>query len=961
MTTDTREKVFQKDFYEHLVNTGYTKRTTDNYDIGTCLDKELVLKFIKTTQPIEWKKFAVHNGGEDSIKAENNFINSLVSQINNKGTIEVLKQGFRDIGNFKLFYPKPYTSLNPDLVEKYNQNIFSVVDELEYQNREHGNRLDLVIFINGIPISTIELKDTFSQGVENAINQYKYDRDPREQLFKNCLIHFAMSDEKIYMTSKLAGKNTRFLPFNKGIENPIIEDDYKTSYLYTEILQKSQLSRLINNFIFEEDEIVIFPRFHQLDCVNYLLKNPQPGQNYLVQHSAGSGKTKTIAWLAHNLLNKYDENNQRIYDMVIIISDRKVIDKQLQDQVKAIEKRPGVVEVIENNSDQLAQAIKEGSNIIVSTLHKFSYIIDKVGDLENRTYAVIIDEAHSSQTGAHASNLKNILSDAELDELDLLDTEDYIEIKLKESMTKRSHTPNISFFAFTATPKNKTLELFGHETSAGNFIAHHLYSMEQAIEEDFILDVLKNYLNHKTYFKLIQRALDDPEYDEIAAKKVLMKFIQKHPNSIEAKTSIMLDHFVHSTVDKINGHAKAMVVASGREEAVKYKLEFDKQIKDKYNIKTLCAFTGEVPLNGKKYTESNINDIDNKSIKEAFKQDEYKILIVANKFQTGFDEPLLHTMYVDKILNDVAAVQTLSRLNRIHKDKNDTMVVDFVNDAETIQNSFEPYYKGTILSEATDYRKLYELMGNIFGLYVFDESDVDEFIEAYFNNASQQKLHNLLNKPIQEFKKLDKEQQVQFKKKLGKYQSIYSFLSQLLPFCDDSLEKLYIYNKILYKKLPTINKPLPYRILADVDVESFKVVVNENIRNLSLTGGKELNPIGGTDSGYREEEKVRLSEIVKTLNEIAGDIKFGPEDDVQVKLIIQLLMQDEELMEYIANNPQSTVKDVFDEPFEKALAEAFKSDMELYNKIQSNIRLKLTLKKQTLSYLYLQQKASLKS
>ena len=330
MTTDTREKKFQEDFYTYLEDTGYVKRTTDNYNVSTCVDVELVLKFIKSTQYNQLKKFAQHNGGIDTPEADAKFIESLAREINNRGTIEVLRKGFKDIGRFKMFYPKPHTSLNPEAEEKFNKNIFSVVDELEYQNREFGNRLDLVIFINGIPISTIELKDTFTQGVQNAIDQYKEDRDPKEQLFKNCLVHFAVSDEKIYMTTKLAGDETRFLPFNKGIENPIVENDYKTSYLYKEILQKNQLSLLINNFIFEEDGTVIFPRFHQLDCVNYLLRDPQPGQNYLVQHSAGSGKTKTIAWLAHNLLNRNDSNDKRVYDMVIVISDRRVIDDQLQ-------------------------------------------------------------------------------------------------------------------------------------------------------------------------------------------------------------------------------------------------------------------------------------------------------------------------------------------------------------------------------------------------------------------------------------------------------------------------------------------------------------------------------------------------------------------------------------------------------------------------------------------------------
>lgn len=372
MSSDTSEKGFQKDFINYLTSTGYVKRTTKDYNVVSCLDVELVLNFIHTTQPKAWKKFAKINKSNPEV----NFIKSLVRRIAKYGTIDVLRNGFRDAGTkFDLFYPMPNNSLNPELKAKFNQNIFSVIDELEYENKDNGNRLDLVIFINGIPISTIELKNTFSQGVENAIKQYKKDRDPREQLFKNCLVHFAMSNEKVYMATKLDGANTRFLPFNKGIENPEVKDNYKTSYLYTEILQKNQLSRLINNFIFKEEDIVIFPRFHQLDCVNTLLNNPQPGNNYLIQHSAGSGKTKTIAWLAHGLLNKFDKNNKRIYDMVIVISDRKVIDAQLQDQVKAIERKQGVVEKIDQNSRQLAEAIKSGTNIVVTTIHKFSYIL----------------------------------------------------------------------------------------------------------------------------------------------------------------------------------------------------------------------------------------------------------------------------------------------------------------------------------------------------------------------------------------------------------------------------------------------------------------------------------------------------------------------------------------------------------------------------------------------------------
>lgn len=465
MSTDTKEKAFQQDIVDYLESTGYVERSSEDYHVNSFLDVGLVLEFIKSSQPDDWEVFANHNSNP-----ETTFIKTLCNKIRERGTIRVLREGINEMMvNFDLFYPKPNTSRNPNSEVEYNQNIFSVVQELEYEDKTNSNRLDLVIFINGIPISTIELKDTFTQGVEKAMDQYRNDRDPNEQLFKNCLVHFAMSDENIQMTTKLAGEKTRFLPFNKGITNPVVDCYYKTSYLYTEILQKNQLSRLINDFIFDEkietkgkkkktDKVTIFPRFHQLDCVNTLLDNPQPGHNYLVQHSAGSGKTKTIAWLAHGLVNKFDENNKRVYDMIFVISDRKVIDKQLQDQVKAIEKKKDLVQKIEDNSKQLAEAIKSGTNIVVSTIHKFSWIVDEIADVEDRTYAIIVDEAHSSQSGSYASDVRRGLTSAKVDADSAYGVEDDADADLYEQMEKRRRTPNLSFFAFTATPKQKTLE-----------------------------------------------------------------------------------------------------------------------------------------------------------------------------------------------------------------------------------------------------------------------------------------------------------------------------------------------------------------------------------------------------------------------------------------------------------------------------------------------------------------------
>lgn len=954
MSTDTSEKGFQKDIINYLTSTGYKKRTTNDYNVVSCLDVELVLRFVHATQPKAWKKFARIN----KANPEASFISSLVRRINKYGTIDVLRNGFRDAGTkFNLFYPPPNSNLNPELKAKFNQNIFSVVDELEYENKDKGNRLDLVIFINSIPISTIELKDTFSQGVENAIKQYKKDRDPKEQLFKNCLVHFAMSNEKIYMTTKLVGSKTRFLPFNKGIVNPDVDGDYKTSYLYTEILQKNQLSRLINNFIFEEDEIVIFPRYHQLDCVNMLLTNPEPGHNYLIQHSAGSGKTKTIAWLAHGLLNKFDDNNKRIYDMVIVISDRKVIDAQLQDQVKAIERKQGVVEKIDKDSRQLAEAIQSGTNIVVTTLHKFSYIMDKIDDVEDRNYAIIVDEAHSSQTGSHARHLREGLTSAEADADVLDEAEDEFDEELIRHMEKRRNTPNLSFFAFTATPKAKTLEMFGYkDPSFEDFRPHHLYSMKQAIKEGFILDVLKNYLTYPTYFKLVKTIEDDPEFNEEKAKKVLRRFVELHPHAIHEKTEIILDHFMNSTRHKIKGKAKAMLVTSGRKEAVLYKQEFDRQIKEKkLPIKTLAAFTGTIKQDTVEYTEVNINDIGKKSIKEAFRGDDYKILIVANKFQTGFDEPLLQTMYVDKKLNGVAAVQTLSRLNRIAPNKNDTLVIDFANDTEVIRKAFEPYYGETTLEEETDYKKLYELQENIYDFYLFDEEEVGDFVKAYTKGIEQAELHNFLSEPVNRFRGRDKEDQVEFKKKIRRYQSIYSFMAQLLPFSDLSLEKLYIYLKFLSKVLPTINEPLPFNVLEDVDMDSYKIDTHDEGASIILGEGEgTLKPMSPSDPGYRPEEQTRLSQILEALNE-AFSTDFTDADRLLVSQITGNMLSDDDLMNKVRNNPKENVAAIFDKFFDKELVNIFNSNESFYNKINTNEQLRDRLKRDLLDLVYEEQ------
>lgn len=536
--------------------------------------------------------------------------------------------------------------------------------------------------------------------------------------------------------------------------------------------------------------------------MNKLLEDAIPGKNYLIQHSAGSGKTNTIAWLAHGLIKKFDDSDNRVYDMVIVVSDRRVIDKQLQEQVKAIENVKGIVDIIDKDSQQLKESLKTGSNIVVTTLQKFPYILEEARDLPERRYAVIIDEAHSSQTGTLARKMKQVLSTSSLHEAEIQDdVDDEVDEELLREIESFRDLSNISFFAFTATPKAKTLEMFGTRNELGEYHPFHLYTMKQAIKEGFILDVLKHYITYPTYFKLVKTIEDDPEFEEKKAKRVLRKFVEEHPHAIKMKTEIMVDHFMNSTMKKIRGRARAMVVTRSRLHAVLYKKAFDRYIKENnYPIKTLVAFTGTVKHDGQEYTETSMNDLGpGKSIENAFQEDPYRILIVANKYQTGFDQPLLHTLYVDKSLNGVAAVQTLSRVNRIAEHKNDTMILDFANRPEVIQKAFEPYYEATFLEEATDPHKLYELQDRLLDYHVFDESDVNSFVKAYLKGNSQAELHNILNPVVIEFKKLDKEDQVGFKKALRRYQNIYSFLSQLMPFSDVNLEKLFIFNKFLTK------------------------------------------------------------------------------------------------------------------------------------------------------------------
>src|SRR5438132_4318584 len=704
---------------------GYRQRKLEDYDRALCLMPNEVLNFIYATQPKEWEKFKQQMGTD----AKDRLLKRLASEIQNRGTLDVLRKGIKSDGcTFRLCYFRPSSGMNEALRKLYEANLFAVVRQLKYSEKNEKS-LDLVLFLNGLPIFTAELKNPLTgQTVRDATRQYCFDRDPKEPLFAfgRCLAHFAVDPDLVYQTTHLQGPQTRFLPFNQGRNggagNPTSREGFATAYLWERIWTRDGVLELVQHFIQvveEEDDkgrktgrrFLIFPRYHQLDAVRRLVQEARrsgPGHRYLIQHSAGSGKSNSIAWLAHQLSVLHDASDKRVFDSIIVITDRRVLDRQLQRTVRQFAQTMGVVENIDTTSRQLKQALEAGKTIIVTTLQKFPVITKEIGELPGKRFAVIADEALSSQTGESTKSLKAVLASgsleqAEREEAGAQTPEEELNDAVLAEMEKRGRLSNLSIFAFTATPKAKTLELFGRKCADGKFEPFHLYSMRQAIEEGFILDVLTNYTTYTAYWRLLKKIEDDPRYDKAKASYLLRSFVELHPHAVNEKIRIMADHFASLAQDRIGGKAKAMIVTRSRLHAVRYKLAVDKYLTERgYPFKVLVAFSGTVQDGGQSYTEFSMNGFPEAQTAKAFERSEYRFLIVANKFQTGFDQPLLHTMYVDKKLGGVNAVQTLSRLDRTHPAKNGTLVLDFANDGDEIKASFEPYYETTLLSEATD-------------------------------------------------------------------------------------------------------------------------------------------------------------------------------------------------------------------------------------------------------------------
>lgn len=981
MTAIHTEETFELAIVEELIkHGGYIAGDPNNFDRELALDKISFISFLQQSQPAKWEKLNSLHGSN----IESNVIKRFVKEVKLRGILDVIRKGFTDLGvKFDMAFFKPETSLNPDSKALYDSNILTATRQIKY-SLKNENSLDIVLGLNGIPVATIELKNQMTgQTVVNAKQQYKFDRDPKELIFqfkKRSLVHFTVDTDECWMTTKLMGPQTFYLPFNKGFNNgkgnPTNPDGYRTDYLWKYVWAKDSWLDIIGRFIHLEkeeserngkkviNEKMIFPRFHQLQVVRTLSSDAKvngAGKNYLIQHSAGSGKSNSIAWLSYRLSSLHNNLDERVFDSVIVITDRRVLDTQLQDTIYQFEHKEGVVKKIDKNSTQLAESIYHGSNIVITTLQKFPFVIDKIAEMEKmdgekklRNYAVIIDEAHSSQGGESSRKMKEVLSgksleDAQAEEADN-ESADTTEDEIRRTMMLRGQQKNLSFFAFTATPKAKTLEVFGETGVDGKPIPFHLYSMRQAIEEGFILDVLKGYTTYKTFFKLTKAIEDDPNIDKRKGKIAIARFLSLHPHNLAQKTEVMIEHFRQVVSKKINGRAKAMVVTSSRLHAVRYKLEFDRFIKDKgySDIRTLVAFSGVVKDEGDEYKETEMNQFGEKELPKKFNTPEYQILLVADKYQTGFDQPLLHTMYVDKKLSGVKAVQTLSRLNRKCRGKEDTFVLDFSNDTEDIKASFQPYYEVTTLEENTDPNLLYDQKNRIEDAQVIWQSEVNNFADVYFNpkfNVSNQaKLNAYLDPAVERFKALPEDATIEgqvtqddFKHTLISFTRLYSFLSQIIPFHDIELEKLFPYIRFLLKKLP--KKGIEERLKLDDELALEYYRINQSSDgDIDLEKNQEGILSGATEAGLRkkkDDEKSPLSEIINTINDRFGT-EFSETDRLFFEQIVEDCVADENLKVQARANSIDNFKFPFTDAFTNKVIERMDQNTGIFDRLMDD-------------------------
>ncbi len=981
------EKAIEADL---LASQEYKKLEPSGFNAEFGFFPDEVIEFVRSSQSEKWSALLRSLGD----KAEDTLVTTLRKELSSKGALKVLRQGFRCFGKtFKLAYFTPNSGLNAQAWADYETNRLSISRQVHFDPNNPNLSLDIAIVLNGLPVATLELKNPISNGetVEDAKIQYQ-GRSPNAPIFRfkeRAFVHFAVDPDNVFMTTKLAGTETFFLPFNKGRDdgagNPTVGDDYSTAYLWKEVLARDSLLDILARFLHlevEEKKIVtkggvktkrkeamIFPRYHQLDVVRKLVassKEKGSGHNYLVQHSAGSGKSNSIAWLAHRLSSLHNDQDEKVFDTVVVITDRRVLDQQLQDTIYQFEHKQGVVQKIDENTQQLAKALSGGTPIVISTIQKFPFITQAMDTLakkgegvdlstSGRKFAVIVDEAHSSQSGETAKELRKVLNrdgiESALAEeflgLEEEELSDAAKENLAREMRARPKQPNISFFAFTATPKYKTLLIFDEPGPTGE-PPFHLYSMKQAIEENFIMDVLKYYTTYKSYFGVIKKIEEDPQVPKREAAKALAKYISLHPVNISQKVEVIIEHFGAHTKHKIGGRAKAMVVTSSRLHAVRYKLAFDQYIKDKgyEGIRSLVAFSGKVidpDIPDSSYTETGMNDgVRESEVPEKFASEEYQVLLVADKYQTGFDQPLLHSMYVDKRLSGIQAVQTLSRLNRKAPGKEDTFVMDFVNDREEIFHSFKQYHTVAVPGDEADPHQLYELQHKLEEAKIFENSEIDDFSEIWFGNRYEptardhQKIDTIIKVAVGRYNERDEEDQEEFKSLLTSFRSLYAFLSQIVPYQDSALEKLYTYGRFLLARLPRRSSGQKYDVDDEVALKFYRLQkISEG--SIELNEGQAPFLKGPTDVGTRKanEDEVPLSTLIGKLNERFGT-DFTLADQLFFDQVEETAVNDTALISAAHANSIENFKLVFEKAFPGLVIGRMDSNEEIVDRLMQD-------------------------
>ncbi len=942
---------------------GWSCGSSHDYDREFCVDRIQLAAFLRDTQPEAAEALALEADGPSQRK----FLARLQSEISKRGTVEVLRHGIRHGAHeLDLFYGTPSPG-NETAKQRFEQNRFTVVRQLRYSRDETQRALDIGLFINGLPVFTFELKNSLTkQTVDDAVWQYRKDRNPREKLFEfgRCLAHFALDENEVRFCTHLKGKASWFLPFNRGWDdgagNPPNPKGIRTDYLWRSLLARQSLANILENYaqvVQSKDEKMgrkkrtqIWPRYHQLQVVRRLLADAAEhgaGRRYLVQHSAGSGKSNSIAWLAHQLI-RLEKNGAPAFDSIIVVTDRRILDKQIRDTIKQYAQVGATVGHAERSGD-LKRFIEEGKKIIISTVQKFPFILDEIGNRQrSRRFAIIIDEAHSSQGGRTSTAMTRALSpDGETGE------EETFEDHINRLMESRRLLSNASYFAFTATPKNKTLEIFGDpDPQPDGTVRHrafHTYSMKQAIQEGFILDVIRHYTPVKSYYRLAKTVKDDPEFDVGKAQKKLRRFVEGHGHAIGLKAEIMVDHF-HDQVlnkNKIGGRARAMVVTSGIERAIQYFQAIrDYLAERKSPTRAIVAFSGEHEYGGAKVSEASLNGFPSVKIAEKIREDPYRFLVCADKFQTGYDEPLLHTMYVDKTLTGIKAVQTLSRLNRAHPKKHDVFVLDFLNETDTIGDAFADYYRATILADETDPDKLHDLQADLDRAQVYGPGQIDDFVRLYLGGADRDRLDPILDACVAVYKQeLDEDGQVEFKGSAKAFVRTYAFLSCVLPYTNAAWEKLSIFLNFLIPKLPAPEEDdLSKGILEAIDMDSYRVEKGAVRKILLPDEDAEIDSGQTAAGGHRAEPEMdRLSNIVKAFNELFGDIAWEDGDrvrDLITKTIPSRVAADAAFRNARQNSDEANARIEHDKALLRVMTSLMKDDTELFKQYVDNASFK---------------------